>query len=223
MRRALYGNPRISSTHGERTNLGSFGRHLGYDYAVSNQPVVAPEDMIVIGLYHGGSGGNYIEARGKYTHRFLHLSRHSVWRRFNVRVGQLIKEGTVFAKTGNTGFTTGPHLHHDTRRNGTAWNSSFANYVDWEKLIKKPVFKMPKVGSKIQLIPTDLRTTFRNGTTTRAGAIRVTNNTFIYTVRGYDKKYPNRILINSRSAGGDGVSLALFYTNGVKIPKWKQL
>jgi len=87
----------------------------------------------------------------------------------------------------------------------------------------KPAIKMPPVGSKIQLIPKDVRNTYRAGTTKKAGTIRVTDNTFIYTVRGYDPVYGGRIIINSASAGGDGVALALFYTNGQIIPGWRKV
>jgi len=87
----------------------------------------------------------------------------------------------------------------------------------------KPAIKMPPVGSKIQLIPKDTRNTYKAGTTKKAGTIRVTDNTFIYTVRGYDPVYGGRILINSASAGGDGVALALFYTNSVRIEGWRQI
>jgi len=86
-----------------------------------------------------------------------------------------------------------------------------------------PKFKMPRLGSEIQLLPKDTRTTFKNGTTTVAGHIDVTDNTFLYKVRGYDKRYKNRIIINSKSAGGNGVALALYYTNGKKIAGWKQI
>jgi hypothetical protein len=87
----------------------------------------------------------------------------------------------------------------------------------------KPSLKMPAVGSHIQLIPKQTRTTFKNGTTTVAGHIKVTDNSFIYQVRGYDKKYPYRILINSKSGGGNGVALALYYTNGAIIDGWKRV
>ena len=87
----------------------------------------------------------------------------------------------------------------------------------------KPSIKMPPVGSKIQLIPKDTRNTYKAGTTKKAGTIRVTDNTFIYTVRGYDPVYGSRILINSASAGGNGVALALYYTNGQIIPGWRQV
>jgi uncharacterized Zn ribbon protein len=107
------------------------------------------------------------------------------------------------------------------------------NFVGWGESVNEvrviehvadPVpSKMPPVGSKIQLLPKQVRNTFRAGTTVKAGDINVTDNSFIYTARGYDAKYPYRILINSASAGGDGVALALYYTNGVVIPMWKQV
>jgi len=86
-----------------------------------------------------------------------------------------------------------------------------------------PKFKMPKVGSKVQLIPKDKRSTFKAGTTKVAGTINVKDNTYVYLVRGYDKKYPNRILINSASAGGNGVALSLYYFSGQRIKGWVQI
>lgn len=83
--------------------------------------------------------------------------------------------------------------------------------------------KMPPVGSRIQLLPRQNRTTFRAGTTTPAGVIRVTDNTFIYTVRGYDPVYGYRVIINSASAGGNGIALALYFTNGNIIGGWRQV
>lgn len=130
MRRALLGNPRITTRHGA-PGWGYFGRHAGYDYGVNGAALVAPEAGTIINIYRGTpGGGNIIELRGKYTHRFLHL------RSIAVKKGQKVKEGQRLGTTGSTGKVTGPHLHHDTRKNGTAWNSSYSNYVDWEKLLK---------------------------------------------------------------------------------------
>lgn len=92
--------------------------------------------------------------------------------------------------------------------------------IEW---VDEPKPAMPPVGSLIHLLPQDTRTTFRAGTTTQAGSIKVTDNTFKYVVRGYDPNYPGRILINSASAGGNGVALALYYTDGRKIEKWVQV
>lgn len=82
---------------------------------------------------------------------------------------------------------------------------------------------MPAVGSRIQLIPRDTRTTYKAGTANVAGKINVTDNTFNYIVRGYDSKYPGRIIINSASAGGNGVGLALYYLTGERIPGWNKV
>lgn len=82
---------------------------------------------------------------------------------------------------------------------------------------------LPAVGSQIQLIAPQSRTTWKVGTATQAGTIHVTDNTFIYTVRGYDSKYPGRVVINSASAGGNGVGLALYYNTGALIEGWKQV
>lgn len=86
----------------------------------------------------------------------------------------------------------------------------------------KPVLKMPAVGSKIVLSKGQTRTTFKAGTTRVAGYIRTTGD-WVYTVRGYDPVYANRIIINTASGGGNGVALALYYTNGVKIDGWRSL
>lgn len=219
----LNGNPRITSTHGQPTGMGHFKKHLGIDRSVVNQPFYAPANGRIITTGFSASLGNFIEAEILGYHwRFAHLSR------IDVKSGTFA-EGRQLGVTGNSGITTGPHLHYDARKLGTVWNASFNNYVDPDKVIaqaieaSKPKPKMPPVGSRIQLIPQDTRTTFRAGTTTQAGSIRVTDNSFVYIVRGYDAKYPNRIIINSASAGGNGVALALYYTSGAKINGWKQL
>lgn len=93
--------------------------------------------------------------------------------------------------------------------------------VEWVNDPVPPSGKMPPVGSKIQLSPGTTRTTFQAGTTNIAGVIRVTDSSFVYTVRGYDPKFQYRVLINSKTGGGDGVALALYYVSGAIIPGWK--
>lgn len=87
----------------------------------------------------------------------------------------------------------------------------------------KPVLRMPAVGSRIQLFKGISRTTWKSGTTKVAGRIYPTDSTFVYTVRGYDPLYAGRVIINSRTGGGNGVALALYYTNGKNIGGWKKL
>lgn len=130
MRLALNGRPQINTYHGE-AGYGYFGKHAGFDYNAVNQPVFAPESGTIINVYpNTPDGGNIIELQGGYTHRFLHLSQ------IQVSKGQNVSEGQQIGVSGATGKVTGAHLHTDTRKNGTTWNQSYNNYVDWEIIVK---------------------------------------------------------------------------------------
>lgn len=78
----------------------------------------------------------------------------------------------------------------------------------------KPALRMPAVGSSVKF--TVPRTAFVAGTTNPRGTL--VPDTRI--VRGYDPKYPNRILVNSASVG-NGVAVALYDFAGVKIDGWQ--
>jgi hypothetical protein len=96
------------------------------------------------------------------------------------------------------------------------WGES-VNEVRVLEWIPDPVVsKMPPVGSSVKI--TVPRTAFVAGTTTVKGQLPPD----VRIVRGYDPKYPNRILVNSASVG-NGVAVALYYTNGVRIDGWAQL
>lgn len=212
---------RISSYHGQPTNMSLYKRHLGTDYAMAvGGDIVSPVNGTISFSGVSSTLGNWfeiIEAGNSRIHRIAHLSNRLV------TTGTVVKEGQLIGKSGNTGLSTGPHTHWDCRRANTTWNQGFNVFYNPESLILANVQKMPPINARIQLIPIDKRTTFKAGTATKVGEINVKDNSYIYTVRGYDTMYKNRIIINSASAGGNGVSLALYYVNGTKIEGWKQL
>ncbi|MFJ9728225.1 M23 family metallopeptidase [Streptomyces sp. NPDC101209] len=92
--------------------------HSGQDFAVnSGTDVVAAHGGTVVKAGPNGAGdgpayGNAIVIRhgnGTYS-QYAHLSR------IDVRVGQVVRTGQHIARSGNTGNSSGPHLHFEIRR-----------------------------------------------------------------------------------------------------------
>jgi murein DD-endopeptidase len=84
--------------------------HNGTDFAVSTgTKVYAIGDGVVLRAGYHRAAGNYIVIQHgrKYTTRYLHLSK------ILVRKGRRVERGTVIGKSGNTGHSTGAHLHYE--------------------------------------------------------------------------------------------------------------
>ena len=99
---------------------GKVRPHNGTDFAVRvGTPIVSPADGIVEIAKYSRSAGYYIVMRhhNSYSTVYMHLSK------LLVKPGQRVKIGQVIARSGNTGISTGPHLHYELRRNGRAVNA----------------------------------------------------------------------------------------------------
>jgi len=112
---------RISSTFGNRRDpiLNRSAFHSGIDFAVpSGTPVRATGAGTVIKAGRNGGYGNMVEIRhaNGLTTRYAHMSR------ILVKTGQKVAVGTIVGKSGNTGRSTGPHLHYEVRQNTKAIN-----------------------------------------------------------------------------------------------------
>ncbi|WP_077799052.1 M23 family metallopeptidase [Streptomyces sp. JHA26] len=92
-------------------------KHSGQDFAVPlGTDVVAAHGGTVVKAGGNGAGdgpayGNAIvikHGNGTYS-QYAHLSR------IDVRIGQVVKTGQHIAKSGNTGNSSGPHLHFEIR------------------------------------------------------------------------------------------------------------
>ncbi len=93
--------------------------HFGIDYdAPVGTPVKAAQDGKVIQITGGWAGGFgnsiLVDHGGGVTTRYAHLSK------IGVSVGETVDQGALIGWSGNTGFSTGPHLHFETRVNGKA-------------------------------------------------------------------------------------------------------
>lgn len=94
--------------------------HNGTDFAVRvGTPIVAPADGVVEIAKYSRTAGYYIviRHRGSYSTVYMHLSK------LLVNQGQSVKIGQMIARSGNTGISTGPHLHYELRRNNRPINA----------------------------------------------------------------------------------------------------
>ena len=114
----IYGE--ISSPYGWRvhpiTKRLSF--HTGLDIAApEGTPIFAAESGIVtFAGRKGGYGLLIIVKSGKYQILYGHLSKICVYN------GQFVKKGQLIGRVGNTGLSTGPHLHFEVRIDGKHTN-----------------------------------------------------------------------------------------------------
>jgi murein DD-endopeptidase MepM/ murein hydrolase activator NlpD len=111
----------LSSTFGYRRNPydGSYKLHAGVDIAAEpGTPVRAPADgMVIFSGYREGYGKVIVIDHG-YGIRTLFGHNSSVC----VGSGAKVKRGETISQVGNTGRSTGPHLHYEIRKNGVPVN-----------------------------------------------------------------------------------------------------
>lgn len=93
--------------------------HRGVDLAVDiGTPVYATAKGVVSGVKRDVGLGKLIEINHGYGYKtvYAHLSRISVKR------GQHVERGQIIGAVGNTGYSTGPHLHYEVHYQGRAKN-----------------------------------------------------------------------------------------------------
>ena len=118
-------NGKITADYGATSNTmwrSNGGKHKGVDYGVTNVPVKAIGDGTVVATREGqrnsqgsGSYGNYVKIRhaNGYSSLYAHLSSVLVTEK------QKVKKGDIIGISGNTGDSSGPHLHLEVDQNGT--------------------------------------------------------------------------------------------------------
>ncbi len=108
----------LTSRFGYRTSpfSGKSVLHAGLDIAAApGSPVYAPADGVVTFASYDEGYGKLVSVDHGYgvSTRFGHMSQ------IYVQVGQRINKWDVLGAVGNTGRSTGPHLHYEVRINGT--------------------------------------------------------------------------------------------------------
>lgn len=111
----------ITSEFGRRTSpiYGTQQFHQGLDIAnATGTPVVAPANGTIAEAGYSSGYGRYIKIQHGYGMVTLygHLSKSLV------HGGQRVKKGERIGNVGNTGSSTGPHLHYEVLINGVPTN-----------------------------------------------------------------------------------------------------
>lgn len=148
-RRPFAGTYRISSPFDLRRRhpvTGTVAPHHGTDFAMPiGTPIVAPANGRVVRVDEHPYAGRFlvIEHGQGYTTRYLHLSRALV------RPGQAVERGQRIALSGNTGRSTGPHLHYELHVNGRPVDAMRAELPRSERLTGEDLRRFQKVSSAL--------------------------------------------------------------------------
>ncbi|WP_394128554.1 M23 family metallopeptidase [Vibrio hepatarius] len=120
---------RVSSSYGRRTNpiTGKRHTHTGIDLTCKRgEEIYAPADGVIETVRPSSKGyGNFLTLR----HSFGFMSSYAHLQRFKVRSGQFVSKGDLIATCGNSGNSTGPHLHYEVHFLGRALNPQYT--MDW--------------------------------------------------------------------------------------------
>jgi murein DD-endopeptidase MepM/ murein hydrolase activator NlpD len=147
----LYGEPNIRDPQNRA--------HTGVDILVRYDTVYSACDGIVyfvaynpndtVGGYEPNGAGNYIFIKGKWEGKDLYLLYGHLSRPL-VNAGDSVKAGDPIAISGNTGYSTGPHLHFEirlgspnynafrTRRNPELWFAMKGTGAIYGKIVNAP-------------------------------------------------------------------------------------
>lgn len=115
----------ITGTWEEHINRGSRGQDFGwFDY--QGESIYAMNDGTVMEINKNSSAGNYIWIKHEFTNydiwsRYLHIKDGSI----KVKTGQKVTRGQEIANMGNTGNSTGTHLHFETWVVPKGWKFNF--------------------------------------------------------------------------------------------------
>ena len=120
----------LSSQYGYRLHPVSKKKamHHGIDYAVNvGTPIYAPADGVIEVVRKSNKGsGNFL----RVAHSFGFTSSYSHLSTFKVKRGDYVKKGQLIGLTGNSGLSTGYHLHYEIRLVGRSLDP--LPFTKWE-------------------------------------------------------------------------------------------
>ena len=110
---------KVTSPYGYRRDpiTGKQSWHNGLDLRAKNEPAYSMMEGIVEKVGYDNRSGNYVTLRhGNFYISYCHLSS------IIVRKGEYVYPGIIVGVTGNTGRSTGSHLHLTCKKDGKSIN-----------------------------------------------------------------------------------------------------
>lgn len=123
----------VSSEFGLRRNpFGGFSyeMHSGIDFrGPIGTPIYATADGIVVTAQSSGGYGKHVVIDHGYGYETLYAHMSDI----EVQAGDRVRRGDFIGELGNTGRSSGPHLHYEVHRNGQAVNPRY--YLDLNDVV----------------------------------------------------------------------------------------
>ena len=116
---------KVTQGYGKKSKLYPSRMHKGVDFGVpTGTPVVACNDGVVTAYHWGQAFGSHVvidharfrDGTAGLWMGYMHLSK------IKVKPGQKVKKGQIIGWSGNTGHTSGPHLHIEVQKL-PVWNA----------------------------------------------------------------------------------------------------
>ena len=132
-------NGKITTPFGKLGKHWSTGKHTGVDFAVPvGTPVLAVADGTITNANWGKAYGKQVIQKVEQGYViYAHLNA------VRVKPGQFVKAGQIIGESGNSGNSTGPHLHLEMRVAPFMYDNKTLDPESVIKLGTKPPVKAP--------------------------------------------------------------------------------
>ena len=130
--------------------LGYSRAHKGIDFAApTGTPIPAAGSGKIVFRGWKSGYGNYIKIRhnGTYSTAYAHLNSF----KSGINVGTQVKQGQVVGYVGNTGLSTGPHLHYEIIKDGVHVNPLTVKLPSIQNLSDTEIVKFKNSRDKINI------------------------------------------------------------------------
>jgi murein DD-endopeptidase MepM/ murein hydrolase activator NlpD len=168
----------ITSRYGYRIHpiTGTRSFHSGVDYrGAVGTPVYAVAEGIIIRSSYDDMSGNYVAIKHSDNSQswYLHLSKRGIG------TGQRVKSRQVIGKVGNTGRSSGPHLHFGIKQPSGSWMDP----------LNKKMIATPKLeGAKLFALKEQVKTIRGVFAKTQDAAPRSISDSLLATVKWVEAK-----------------------------------